>query len=109
VAVVLLFVGAGAAETDTAGNCSGLSPKGIAEPAMEVATGDDLPVALGAGLTAPSSFLLSLKGAAGCAAEVAAGAASAAVEIKAEPLTKGAAEVAAKVFDGEPSFLLIAA
>jgi len=37
VAVVLLFVGAGAAATDTAGNCFGLSPKGAAEVAAEVA------------------------------------------------------------------------
>src|ERR1700683_4918906 len=121
-------MGAGGAATDTAGNFSGLSLKGAAGGAAEAkgdgepslfstlaalgapcvaalasattgvfcrltlkgaaevaavgATGNDLPVARGAGLTAPSSSLLSLKGAAG---------------------------VAAKVFDGGPSFFLVAA
>jgi hypothetical protein len=89
--VVLLFVGAGAAATDTAGKFSLLSLKGIAEPAMMVATGDDLPVDLGVGLTAPGLFLPSLKGAAEVAAEVAAEAASAAFDTKSSPLTKGGA------------------
>jgi len=75
--VVLVFVGAGAAETDTAGNCSGLSSKGIAEPAMVEATGAVALVIFGAA-TDPNLSLLSLK---------------------------GAAEFAAKVFDAEPSFL----
>ena len=59
----MLFVGAGAVATDTTGKFSGLS----------------------------------LKGAAGCAAEVATVAASAAFDIKTEPLTKGAAGFAAEV------------
>ena len=67
------FVGVSGAATDTAGNFPGLSPKGIAEPAMVVATGEDLPVALGAGLMAPSLFLLSLKGTAEFAAVVTGG------------------------------------
>ena len=75
--MVLVFVGAGAAETDTAGNCSGLSSKGIAEPAMVEATGAVALVIFGAA-TDPNLSLLSLK---------------------------GAAEFAAKVVDGEPSFL----
>jgi hypothetical protein len=89
-----------------AGNCFGLSPKGAAEVAAMVETGDDLPVALGAVLTAPSSFLLSRKGAAEGASEVAAGTASAAFGIKPRPLTKGAAKFAAVVATGgEPPVL----
>jgi hypothetical protein len=37
VAVVLVFAGAGATDTATAGNFSWLSPKGVAEVAAEVA------------------------------------------------------------------------
>jgi hypothetical protein len=88
---------------------------------VALAADADLPVALGAGLTAPSSFLLSLKGAAEGAAEVSgckpslfcigsarsargagAGAADTAGKFSGLSL-KGAAEGAAKVVDGDPS------
>jgi len=108
VAVVLFFVGAGAVGTDRAGKFSELSPEGAAEVAAELAagaesaafdiksgpltkraaefaaavTGGELPVTLEVRRTAPNSFLLSLK---------------------------GAAEVASEAFDGEPSFVLVAA
>jgi hypothetical protein len=58
-------------------------------------------VAAGASWTAGGFSTPSRKGAAGVAAEVAAGAASAAFDIKSRPLTKGAAEFAAVVTGDE--------
>ena len=61
----MLLVGPGPA-TDTAGNFSELSLKGIAEPAMMVATGSELPVFF----TGSESLAASAGGAAEGAAEV---------------------------------------
>ncbi|MGB8541028.1 MAG: hypothetical protein WCD49_05245 [Candidatus Acidiferrales bacterium] len=130
VAVVLLFVGVGGAATDTAGKFSGRSLKGAAESAA-VATGDELPVFF----TGSESFWAFAGGAAEGAAEVcdcepplfsmgsarsacgagfAAGVALALGDELRVSFTgsesfwasaRGAAEGAAKVFDGEPSFV----
>ena len=109
--MVFLFVGAGAVAIDTAGEFSGLSLKGIAEPAMVVATGTVALVICGAA-TDPNFSLLALKGAAGFAAVVATGDELPVVFLGLESIwafAGGAAEGAAKVFDGEPSSFLFAA
>ena len=105
-AVVLLFVGAGAVATDTAGKFSGFSPEGIAEPAMAVATGGELPVTLGESLPAPNLLPLSLKGGAEFATVVATGGEPPVLFTGPEIFwasARGAAEGAAKVVDGSAS------